>query len=274
MAVVPAELERAQRRGARALPRAGEELSVEPIGVVRSPCSSTRDIPREGIPAQVIVAPWYADALEGVELSSHLIVVGWFHEARCLRLENRRGRFKPGPRPGVFATRCPSRPNSIAMDVARLVERRGNELRLDRLDLVDGTPVIDLKPYIPGEDAVFSATRARRIPHASASPEDLATFLVPILERHLGAHASHPSARVALLAVMRAVARFGVDPRHADLTAAVSRLDAAADALMGLMGATFASGRLAVEPSPGPLRFRFGFRGEALALDERELRRS
>jgi hypothetical protein len=70
--------------------------------------------------------------------------------------------------------------------------------------------------------------------------------------------------------MMRAVERFGVDPRHDELCVGVSRADGAADALMALMRATFASGRLEVSPCPGALRFRFGFRGEVLELHETE----
>jgi tRNA (adenine37-N6)-methyltransferase len=248
----------------------GRAFTLDPIGYVRSPCTSPREIPGEGVPAEVIVAPEYADALEGVELSSHLIVVGWLHDANRLLLKNSRSRFHPGgPRRGVFATRCPSRPNPLSVSVARLEDRQGNRLRLDRLDLVDGTPVVDLKPYIPGEDAVFAATRSRRIPHASLPVETLATFLVPILERHLGRWANEAAARMALLAVMRATVHFGVDPRDVDLKVTVSRMDAAADALMALTGATFASGRLEIAPCKGRLRFHFAFRGEVLELSER-----
>ncbi len=237
------------------------------VGRVRSPHASPGQMPGEGVVAQVIVEPEYVEALEGIEVSSHVIVVGWLHQAgHDPAGSGSTRRHTAGPPRGAFATRCPGRPNPVSITTARLITRTGAELHFDRLDLVDGTPVVDLKPYIPGEDSVFCATRERRLPHAPSSPVVLAGFLEPILERHLGPDARAREARVALLAVLRAIARFGVDPRSRGLRVAVNQIGVATDALMALTGATFCSGRLTATPGEATLCFRFALGGEELTL--------
>jgi hypothetical protein len=166
----------------------------------------------------------------------------------------------------VFATRCPARPNPVAVTVARLLGRRGRTLRLDQVDLADGTPLLDVKPYLPGADAVFSARCSGGRPRARLAGEDLAAFLERELQNHLGPDAGRPDARAALRAVAAAVAELGVEPRDPALRVAVSRGGAAADALMGLLGATLASGRVRVAPARGPLAFRFRAGRRRLAL--------
>ncbi len=246
-------------------------MQVVPVGYVRSTRVRCDQVPGEGAPAEILVSTAYAEALHGVELSSHLIVLGWLHEASRNPLRSSHAHLHPGrAERGIFATRCPSRRNPISVTVAKLIRREGLVLHLDRLDLVDGTPVIDLKPYIPGQDTVFCATRLHPMARGRLPSEVLASFLIPDLERHLGPWSEHLAARMALLALMAAVHRLGVDPRDERLSVVVSRADAAADALMGLMGATFSSGRIEIAPAAGPRRFRFAFEGTLLDLVETE----
>jgi len=93
-------------------------------------------------------------------------------------------------------------------------------------------------------------------------------FLELDLESHLGAEAASPAARMALGAVLLAVKRLGLGPRDPNLGVSVDRCDLATDALMGLLGATLGSGRVALQPDPGPVVFRFRAGGRVLELSE------
>jgi len=103
----------------------------------------------------------FCDGLKGLNTYSHIIILYWFHlrdtaeERAVLRVIPRR---HPGsPEVGVFASRSPSRPNPIGLCVAELVKMEGNILSVKGLDALEGSPVIDLKPYNPRADAVPDA---------------------------------------------------------------------------------------------------------------------
>jgi tRNA-Thr(GGU) m(6)t(6)A37 methyltransferase TsaA len=104
----------------------------------------------------------FRDGLEGLEAFSHLIVLYWFHqrdtkaERSVLRVTPRR---HPGaPKVGVFSSRSPSRPNPIGLCVVELEKLEGPILEVKGLDAFEGSPIIDLKPYLPHADAVTHAT--------------------------------------------------------------------------------------------------------------------
>lgn len=239
---------------------------VGPIGVVRSAHRDRDAVPGGGAPAEIHVAPEYADALPGIEASTHLFVLGFLDVARRDLLSVTGRGAAAGPARGVFATRCASRPNPISLTVARLVGREGLVLRVLDLDLADGTPVLDLKPYVPGQDSVAAARRVRTVRLASLPPREALGYLELDLAHHLGDAASSPPARAALAAVLVAIRRLGVEPRDGALRVVASRADASADALAGLTGASFSDGRLRVDPAPGPLAIRFEHGGRALTL--------
>lgn len=239
---------------------------VSPIGFVRSPCRDREKMPGQGVTARIEVLPRYRAELIGVELSSHLIVVGWFNEARQpLRGGVPTIRHADIPPRGSFATRSPSRPNPISLTVVRVSARTELTLEVEGLDLVDGTAILDLKPYIPGQDGVFSAIRSWRS-RTTLGPDRLLGYLEPELRNHLGDFADLPAARATLGAVLLASQRLGTDPRDPALSARVNRADAAADALMGLLGATLASGRVTIAPRRGPLTIRFTLGDRTLDL--------
>ncbi len=109
----------------------------------------------------VEVDPAYSDALKGLEGFSHVLILYWFDrndtpEKRETLLVH--PRKNPAlPLTGVFATRSPRRPNLVAINVAKILSVDGRRVCIDKTDAMDGTPVIDLKPYIPGSDAVPDA---------------------------------------------------------------------------------------------------------------------
>ena len=126
------------------------------IGHVRSPYADTSQIPKgrgakheaEGL---IEVLPEFAAGLKDIEGFSHLFVVWVFHRAEGYELT---GPTPTDARPhGVFATRSPRRPNPLGLTVVRLLGRDGRRLRVAGLDMLDGTPVLDIKPYLSGVPA-------------------------------------------------------------------------------------------------------------------------
>jgi tRNA-Thr(GGU) m(6)t(6)A37 methyltransferase TsaA len=127
------------------------EIRYKPIGTVHSPFKTPKDVPKEsagleGVRGSVEVAGEYAEGLKDIEGFSHIFVIFHFHMSKGHPLI-----VKPywgdGLR-GVFATRSPSRPNPIGVSIVRLTKREGNVLHIQGLDMVDGTPVLDIKPYV------------------------------------------------------------------------------------------------------------------------------
>jgi tRNA-Thr(GGU) m(6)t(6)A37 methyltransferase TsaA len=135
------------------------------IGRVRSPWTIRDDCPRNmaaarerGATATVEVAPVYRPGLAGLENASHVALLTWLDRSpRNLIVQKPRHAAHPR---GVFALRSPARPNPVGLHVARLValDRRQGLLTLDAIDVLDGTPVIDIKPYYASTDAVAEAT--------------------------------------------------------------------------------------------------------------------
>ncbi|CVK34129.1 tRNA (N6-threonylcarbamoyladenosine(37)-N6)-methyltransferase TrmO [Methanoculleus bourgensis] len=117
-------------------------------------------MPVQGVEAEIEVFPDYAGALSGVEENSHLILICWLHEAdRAVLKAVARKVSRDLPEKGVFSLRSPERPNPLSVSVVRLRGlREGRFLELENVDVIDGTPVVDIKPYQTGWDCVFSAT--------------------------------------------------------------------------------------------------------------------
>jgi len=133
------------------------------IGRIRTPWTKRSECPKNarGSDAEctVEVDPRYAAALEGVAGCSHLVLLYFMHQARR-DLMMQAPRHHPVPR-GTFSVRSPVRPNPIAMSVVRLVRVNGTKLTVVGLDCLDGTPLIDIKPYFASVDSVPDATIVR-----------------------------------------------------------------------------------------------------------------
>jgi tRNA-Thr(GGU) m(6)t(6)A37 methyltransferase TsaA len=124
-------------------------MELRPVGVIRSPLSSRHEAPKqghEGAPdAWLEVHPWAADALLGISPGDQLIVITWLHQGHRETLRVRPRRDPNNPLTGVFATRSPDRPNPLGLHpvVVRAVE--GTRLLIGPMEVVDGTPVVDIK---------------------------------------------------------------------------------------------------------------------------------
>lgn len=136
-------------------------MKLRSIGVIHSPHTKAAGTPVQaslaaGIEGTVEVFPQFAPGLKDIEGFERIWLVYWFDRAKELQLVVIP--YLDTSSHGLFATRAPCRPNPIGMSAVRLLEVRGNLLRVDGLDVLDHTPLLDIKPYIPSFDA-FPAQR-------------------------------------------------------------------------------------------------------------------
>ncbi len=131
--------------------------SIKSIGIIRSPYSSIEDMPIQpkgarGVEGFVLVDEKYIDGLQDLEGFSHIYFLYSFHEAT--RTELFVTPFLDTQKRGVFATRSPLRPNHIGISIVKLKRVEGNKVAVENIDILDGTPLLDIKPYIEKFDAV------------------------------------------------------------------------------------------------------------------------
>lgn len=125
-------------------------MRIKPIGIIRSPFKKKKGTPIQPFRSKAIgsieVFNEYKEGLSDIEGFSHIILIYKFHKSRGYRL-----RVKPfldDKLRGLFATRYPRRPNQIGLSVVKLLKRKGNILFVKNIDVVDGTPLLDIKPYV------------------------------------------------------------------------------------------------------------------------------
>ena len=138
------------------------DMTLKAIGIVRNEVKQKpKQVPFgwEKVVSDIVVNSSLTEALDGLEEFSHIIVLYWMHQVGTGELPMKvHPMGKQGlPLVGRLATRSPDRPNPIGKTTVRLLERQGNILKVSGLDAIDGTPVIDIKPYIPGYDSVADA---------------------------------------------------------------------------------------------------------------------
>ncbi len=133
-------------------------MTLKAIGIVRNEIKQPSMLDGKDVVSEIIVDSSLTEALDNLDDFSHIIVLYWMHRSRG----QAPGKVRPMgkgelPLVGLFATRSPNRPNPIGKAMVRLLQRQGNILRVEGLDAIDGSPVIDIKPYIPGYDSVDNA---------------------------------------------------------------------------------------------------------------------
>lgn len=136
-------------------------MEVVSIGTVKSPVVEAIDEGWGDVESSIVLDAAFARGLEGIGSFSHVMVVYWMHEAafEAARDLVRRPRGRADmPEAGIFAQRARHRPNPIGITAVELLRREGGTLVVRGLDAIDGTPVLDVKPYVPVYDRVDGAT--------------------------------------------------------------------------------------------------------------------
>ena len=132
-------------------------MNLKAIGVVRNKLKKPSKEETGKVISEIIIDPDLAEALDNLDEFSHIIILYWMHRIDHLRgfpiKVHPKGRRDKTP-VGVFASRSPDRPNPIGKTTVRLIARQGNKLKVEGLDAINGTPVIDIKPYLPDYDSV------------------------------------------------------------------------------------------------------------------------
>jgi len=166
-----------------------ESLSLQPIGVVHSPFKERVDAPRQPSAARGVVGTIelyagrnFEQALEDIQSFKFIWVLFWFHLNTTWKPKVSPPRS--GLRRGVFATRSPYRPNPIGLSVVELTKVEGLTLFVQSLDILDGSPVLDLKPYIPYSDSLPDAGSGWLEAPSDPQP-DHAVLFSPLAEEQL-----------------------------------------------------------------------------------------
>lgn len=136
-------------------PKEKDRIEYHPIGLIHTPNPKAEGTPiqpraAEGVVGEVEIYSKYVDGLKDLENFSHIILLYHFHQSEKAPL-----RIKPymdDDEHGVFSMRGPSRPNSIGLSIVKLKEIKDNKLIVENVDILDGTPVLDVKPYVPDFD--------------------------------------------------------------------------------------------------------------------------
>ncbi len=130
-------------------------LNLSPIGVVRNKVTNPKQRGWASVRSDLLLDERYAEALDGIEDYSHVIVIFWLDQAKPPEAmkDYVQGR-KELPFVGLFARRAPNRPNPLAVTTVPVIGRAGNILRVQGLDALDGTPLLDIKAYTPAFDKV------------------------------------------------------------------------------------------------------------------------
>jgi tRNA-Thr(GGU) m(6)t(6)A37 methyltransferase TsaA len=133
-----------------------KKIVYQPIGTIHSPFQTIQGMPiqpagAKGIAGTIEIKQEYVDGLQDIEGFSHIILIYHFHLSKGYSLKVKP--FLDENLRGVFATRAPRRPNSIGISVVKLVRVKGTILHIEDIDIVDGTPLLDIKPYVPEFEA-------------------------------------------------------------------------------------------------------------------------
>ena len=129
-----------------------EKTEFKPIGIIHTPFKTREDVPIQSTGGQdvegiVEVYPEYAEGLADLDGFSHILIIYHFHLSEGYKLKV--VPFMDTVERGLFSTRAPRRPNALGVSVVRLERIEGNEVHIRGIDMVDGTPLLDIKPCVP-----------------------------------------------------------------------------------------------------------------------------
>jgi len=149
-------------------------ISFIPIGVIQTPFKTAENMPiqptgAKGIQGSIKIFTDYLEGLKDLEGFSHLILIYHFHLSKGFSLQVLP--FLDNEPHGVFATRAPKRPNPIGLSVVRFNRMEGDTLYIENVDIIDGTPLLDIKPYVPAFDEYknvktgWLSKKEKEVPH-------------------------------------------------------------------------------------------------------------
>lgn len=163
-------------------------FNLTPIGFVKNSIEKRSDMTAYGVRSVIEILPEYIQAIDSIEENSHLIVSCFFHHAKrdVLRVHPRKFNIYSIAERGVFATRSPDRPNPISFSVVKLLRITDKtKLEVEGLDLINGTPVIDIKPYTE-MDIVFNMRRfSKKTSFAQTKEEVLHDYLLKNISAYI-----------------------------------------------------------------------------------------
>lgn len=133
-------------------------ITITPLGKAKNSVGKPTVSGWNDTVTEIVIDKPYAKGLDGIEEYSHVIIVYWMDKERECHLKHHPQERKDIPFVGIFACRCPQRPTRIAISTVKLLSRHGNVLNVKGLDIVNGTPILDVKPYTPQYDKVEKAT--------------------------------------------------------------------------------------------------------------------
>ena len=131
------------------------EFSFTPIGIIHTPFDDLKGMPIQSsgaaqVQGTIVMDKEYEQGLNDLEGFSHIILLYHFHRSKGYNLMVKP--FLDDHKRGLFSTRAPRRPNPIGLSIVRLIKRDGNKLYIEGIDVLNCTPLIDIKPYVPGFD--------------------------------------------------------------------------------------------------------------------------
>ena len=122
-------------------------IKIKPLGKAKNRVSKPMLPGWKDIETEIVIDKKYAKGLDGIENYSHVVVVYWMSKEKECHLKHHPQGRADVPFVGIFACRCPQRPNRIAISTVRLLRRFKNRLKVKGLDIVNNTPILDIKPY-------------------------------------------------------------------------------------------------------------------------------
>lgn len=131
-----------------------KDITLKPIGFVKNNIKEPRFGNFASEISEIIVDEKFTEALKGIDDYSHVIIVYWMNKVRDYVITHQPQGNPAVPIVGIFSCRCPERPNPVAITTVRLVGHEGNRIKVKGLDILDSTPIIDIKPYWPQYDKV------------------------------------------------------------------------------------------------------------------------
>ena len=246
-----------------------ELFEIQPIGVVHSEVIDRRMIPPNGVPATVEVFEEFEDGLLLLEENSHVWLVAWLRNTERDQLQIVRPDYPPyRRRRGVFGLRSTTRPNPLALTAAKLERVDGRVLQLERVDLLDGTFIVDIKRYTPSLDSIFGARSSRDL-YEGLSVVAALTELESAAEFFHGKLTPQVAAGARL--VQHVCQLWNVRPKDDALVVTLAdapECGALSDAIQGCTAATLGNQRFKLRAGR---RFAFSYLGQTLLAEPRDL---